>query len=334
MPRGKKRFLFRHVSVGAFWTYVGLVGTAVAALVAILLSRFDAQGVHQELDTLWHEVKHRPANYSSRQVLKISNVPGDYNQALNLDMATLYLTAPFSRDAVTLLWPTIPSLETDQRPIVTVKAPRADEQYKIPGGGATVEVPQAGRGLEVRGLKLVGQAQRITFDIEHPTRLIRDGEHIFRISLVSVADNSDRDRSMFLEYEFAVSEVDNNAENLAAAITQEQHVHPRPGDQEVQDALTAMDSLPVGTITLRLREVVDGRPNMVQLSAHTKSFLFDPIARVATFRMRTNAGRSVNLTLPLGVTSADGRYFIAFVWDVSKGARLHVNDTSVDDGLQ
>src|ERR1019366_802083 len=37
--------------------------------------------------------------YSSRQVLQISNVPGDYNQTLNLDnVATLRLTPPFNRE--------------------------------------------------------------------------------------------------------------------------------------------------------------------------------------------------------------------------------------------
>jgi hypothetical protein len=266
--------------------------------------------------------------YSSRQVLQMSNVPGDYNQVLNLDnVAALYLLAPLSREAVTLLWPTLP--------IVTVAEPKADEQYKVPGGG-TVQVPQAGRGLEMRGLTLMGgQAQTIAFDLdEHHIRLVRVGERIFRISLESIHDKADADRSMFLEFEFAISEEDNNAENLAAAITQVPQKPPQPDHQEVPDLLTAMDSVPIGAVSFRVSEVVDGRPNVVQLSAQTKSFLFDPIARAVTFRMKTNAGRSVNLHLPLGTTPTNGSHFIMFVWDVSQGAYLYVNDKSVSDGLE
>jgi len=258
-------------------------------------------------------------------------------------VATLCLFPPCSRETATLYWPT--------SQVVTVAEPRADEQYKVPGGGA-VQVPQAGRGLEVRGLTLVGQAQPITFDQEHQIRLIRVGERIFRIRLVHATDKSNADTAMFLEYTFAISEEDNNAENLAAAITLEQpkgqspadsaHGYlqpqgpPRPDDEEARNLLTvAMDSQPAGTIVLRLRAVVNGQPNVWQLSAQTKSFRFDPIARVVTFRMKTNALRPVNLHLPLGTTPfTNGYYYVVFAWDVSAGARLCVNYESVSDGLK
>jgi len=140
---------------------------------------------------------------------------------------------------------------------------------------------------------------------------------------------------MFFEYEFAISEEDQTVENLRAAITQESQHLPQSGyPSVVENLLTAMKNQPIGTITLRLHEVVDGRPNVVYLSTGTKLFMFDPIARVVVFHMMTSSGRSVDLHLPLEKPAPDGLYFIALVWDTSKGARLHVNDRVADDGLQ
>jgi hypothetical protein len=102
---------------------------------------------------------------------------------------------------------------------------------------------------------------------------------------------------------------------------------------DIEKALVAMNKQPVGTIALRLHELVQGRPNIVRLRAGTKSFLFDPVSRTVVFRMVTSAGRSVDLSLPLGKPTTDRRHFIALVWDISKGARLHVNDKFTSDGL-
>jgi hypothetical protein len=265
--------------------------------------------------------------YSSRQVLQISNVPSDHhNEVLNLDsVATLHLSAPFNREVVTLLWPTLPT--------VTIAEPRADEKYQVPGGSGTVQVPQAGHGLAVQGLTLVGQASRITFDTTNPARFIRVGERIFRLSLESVRDNANAERTMSFEYEFAISEEDPTEENRAAAISQEAKKPPQSGGSYVEKILASMNSQPVGTLELQLREIVDGQPNVVQLSTGTKLFLFDPIARVVVFRMVTISGRSVNLRMPLEKPAAGGRHFVAVVWDTSKGARLHVNDKFIGDGL-
>jgi hypothetical protein len=102
---------------------------------------------------------------------------------------------------------------------------------------------------------------------------------------------------------------------------------------DIEKALVAMNNQPVGTIALRLYEVAQGRPNIVRLRAGTKSFLFDPVSRIVVFRMVTSAGKSVDLRLPLGKPATDGRYFIALIWDISKGARLHVNHKFTSDGL-
>jgi hypothetical protein len=129
--------------------------------------------------------------YSSRQVLQISNVPGDYNRALNLDnVATLRLSVPFSRESVTLLWPTSPP--------------------------TTIEEP----GATTRNLSITNWTTKITFDVTHPVQLIRVGERIFRVSLEDIHDKTTPERIFWFQYEFAISEVEPNAENRAAAITQ------------------------------------------------------------------------------------------------------------------
>jgi hypothetical protein len=139
---------------------------------------------------------------------------------------------------------------------------------------------------------------------------------------------------MFLEYEFSVSEEDQSTGHRAEAITQEGQKPPQPGSASlIEKLLTVLETQPVGTIAMRLQDFINRRPNIVQFSTRTKSFLFDPISRVAVFHVTTPAGRSVDLRLQLEKPAADGLYFIALVWDVSKGARLHVNDKVARDGM-
>jgi hypothetical protein len=147
------------------------------------------------------------------------------------------------------------------------------------------------------------------------------------VSLENIRDKKTPDRIFWFEYEFAISEVEPTAENRASAITQESlnaaevEFWFRGYPDYVEKLLTAMKNQRIGTIELRLLPVVDGRPNVVQLSAGTKAFLFDPTAHIVRFHMVTDAGRSVDLHLPLEPpTTFDGCYFLAFVWDNSKGA--------------
>jgi hypothetical protein len=266
--------------------------------------------------------------YSSRQILQISNVPGNYNQTLNLDnVATLRVSAPFNSHVVTLLWPTSPP--------ITVIQPKAGEKYRVPSSDQTFRFG----GMTARGLTLVGPAQRITFDDTHGVHLIRVGERIFRVSLEDRRDKTTQGQIFSFEYEFAISEVEPTAENLAAAVTQG---NPNSADIElwvrgypdyVQKLLIAMRDQTIGTIELDIPSLVAGRPNIMELSAGTKSFLFDPTAHLVRFHMVTDAGRSVDLHLPFGSPEPDGNYFVAFAWDNSKGARLHLNDKVSADGV-
>ncbi len=249
--------------------------------------------------------------YSSRQTIEIANVPGDYNQSLN-------------REVVTLVWPILPS--------VTIAEPKGEEKYRVPGG-VIVTVPQAGNGLEVRGLT-IAQGPLITFDSTHSSRLFLIGERLFRVSLVDIRDKSNAEHQMFLQYEFAISEEDVTPENRAAAIVQGQPVaQGRVENSVAENLLKALNTQPIGTIELRLRDVIDGKPNTVQLIAGSKAFVFDPVAKLVVFRMVTSQGKSVNLQLHIKQPAKDGRYFVVFPWDVSKGAQLHLNDKYVADGL-
>ena len=180
----------------------------------------------------------------------------------------------------------------------------------------------------------MGEAKRIAFDIAHPVHLIRVGERIFRVSLEAIRDKANAERKMFLEYDFAISEVEPSTQNQATAISQEPQKSQPGSAPKLEKILTALNDQPIGTVEMPLRAVVDGRPNVVQISTETKLFLFDPIARLVAFHMVTSDGRSIDLHLPLEEASAvRDSYFIVFVWDNSKGARLHVNDKFVGDGL-
>jgi hypothetical protein len=267
--------------------------------------------------------------YSSRQVLQMSNVPGEYPRTLNLDnVATLLLfLGPANHEAVTLSWPRLPT--------VTIAEPRSDQTYKVPGGA--IQTPQAGQGIEMRGLTMMaGPAKSITFQVSAPVRFIRVGERIFRVSLESVRDKSSSGNGL-LEYEFAISEEDQTPENLAVAITQEvQQSAPQSPKTKApkgpEALIAAMNSLPVGSIGLRLLESINKQPNVVQLTADTKLFVFDPISRVALFRMKTSAGRQVGLHLALEKVAKDSHY-VGVSWDNSKGAMLFVDGKAAYDGL-
>jgi hypothetical protein len=266
--------------------------------------------------------------YSSRQILQISSMPGDYNRTLNLDnVAALRLMPPFNRDGLTLSW--FPS------PPVTIAEPQVGKPYNVPSGGT---VRAGGPGVEVKGLTMTGPPLvSIGFDIAHPVQLICVGERIFRVSLESVKDKANATAKivMFFEYEFAISEEAPTAENRTDAISLETPPStPRPSQSpEVEKLVSAMRELPVGTIEMQLQALVNGQPNFVRLIGGTKSFFFDPIAGEAVVHMATNADKSINLRLPLITPAPNGRYYIAFVWDNSKGARLHVNDKYISDGL-
>jgi len=160
-------------------------------------------------------------------------------------------------------------------------------------------------------------------------KLAKDPENISGIKVLS--DQLEEGARRFGVY--STRSEDANTAPSKAAITQESQKPSaeRTNSSDIEKALVAMNDQPVGTIALRLHEVVQGRPNIVRLRAGTKSFLFDPVSRIVVFRMMTSAGRSVDLRLPLKPT-ADRTYFIALVWDISKGARLQVNDkfTSTD----
>jgi hypothetical protein len=264
--------------------------------------------------------------FSDRQTLQISDLPGNYKETLALDnVATLRLTAPYSREVVTLLWPTLPT--------ITVANPKNDEKYKFPGSDRTVQI---GPGITAQGLTLIGQAQRITFDATHPTRFVTVEGRIFRILLVSVNDKADTKHKMFFEYVFAISEEEPTAENRAAAISQDQEPQtpvPSTYPSDVERLLAAMRDNPVGTIEFWLPPAIDGRPNVTQLSAGTKWFLFDPVAKLVVFHMITNEERVVEIRLPLEGPSPNGNYYCAFVWNNSTGGRLHLNDRFIGDGV-
>lgn len=265
----------------------------------------------------------RPA-YSSRQVLQVSSFPGNYNSTLNLDnVAELRLTDPFNGESVTLGW--------FSSPPVTIAQPQPGKPYEVPGGGASIQV--GGPGIEIGALTMMEPPLlTIKFDFLHPVELIRVGERIFRVALVSATDKADAKAKivMFFEYEFAISEEEPTAENRTAAISLE-----TPLQSASTDSWTFAEmNKPIGKIRLQIPGTVNGKPNLVNLRAGTKAFLFDPTLGVVRFYMATNAGKSVDVRLLLSrAPAAAAGYSIAFAWDNSKGASLRVDDKSTSDGL-
>jgi hypothetical protein len=275
--------------------------------------------------------------YSSRQVLQAPNGHAQYNTALHLDdVATLWLSEPSNDGMATLLWPTLPA--------VNIAHPRAGGSYNIPGEG-TLHVGQ----LPIQGLSLLGNAQRITFDSAHRVQYFLADKRLFRVSLEAIRDESgSKTKVPLIEYEFAISEEEPSAINRGITVirqpsqptppqTRATGAFPAPPD-EIQTILTDMRDRAVATMILILPTTTfDGRPNVVLLSAGTKLFLFDPTAQEVIFHMKTNAGKSIDLHLPLGTPiergPLKGQYAIAIVWDNSKGGRLHVNKEVSADGI-
>jgi hypothetical protein len=255
--------------------------------------------------------------YSNKQVITISNVPGDYNQSLNLDnTATLVPTGPHNNEFVTLTWPSGATL--------TISEPVAGDHYKLPGTDAEIEF---GTGATYRDATLIGPSRNVLFNTgEHRVRLLRAQERVFRVALDSIRDKHSTDRPMFFEYTFIISEIDSTYENIRRAVAED--------DYGPEELLRAFRELPEGTLRFKLREVVREKPNIVRLQAGGKAMLFDPVRRQVSFQMTTVDGRPVALERPLNAPAdRTGRHIIYIAWHERKGAKLSIDGQNLKDEL-
>jgi hypothetical protein len=267
----------------------------------------------------------------------MQNVAGNTERTINLDsVATLRLFVPCGRDCVTLQWPLLPPL--------TVANPGVGQKYTIPGQVKPLTFLDSSGAIT--DMTLSGPGRSIRFDMNNRAHLLRAGDRIFRVSLENIRDMSNAKADLLsIEYDFAVSEEDLTDENRAAAITQDEPepsvpavaavrapAGPRP--PELRERMrNALATQAIGTITAKWFEAIGGKPNRIEVSAPTKSVLFDPIGRVVAFCVVTDAGRNVTLRLTPKELPANEPHFVALVWNDSKGARLHVDDQMTNDGL-
>ena len=184
------------------WSWIAKIPLCILA--ACLVCLLGAKSVREQ----WNSA--HPMNltnalvrvpYSSSQT--ISMVPADEDKrTLNLDnIATLWIASPFNSNSVTLMWIAQPSVTVEQ-PI---------QHPPIQTFQATTNI---------------GPQRRIPFDLQHPVQLLRVGNRIFRVRLTDIRDRNIRtntqNTTFWFEYEFAISEEELTADNLAAAISQPQ----------------------------------------------------------------------------------------------------------------
>jgi hypothetical protein len=100
-------------------------------------------------------------------------------------------------------------------------------------------------------------------------------------------------------------------------------------EQKAVDAVINQFSLAEGTIAFPIDEIKDGHPNVVRFENEQKEFVFDPVSKTATFKIKTQSGRLVNLSQPFE-ESKTGQHVILLAWN-STGALLCVDDAEMKD---
>jgi hypothetical protein len=79
----------------------------------------------------------------------------------------------------------------------------------------------------------------------------------------------------------------------------------------------------VGSINMTLREVVNGKTNVVEISTPHGHFLFDPVRKIISFG-RTIEKDKTTLSLPI-LERADGKHMVFLSWDDSRGGMLSID---------
>jgi hypothetical protein len=96
-------------------------------------------------------------------------------------------------------------------------------------------------------------------------------------------------------------------------------------DDEYKRLFSQQLEIPEGTIAVTVNELrLDGTPNIVRYRDNIKEFLIDPVARIVSLKMKTTKGRSVNIEQSLPQTG-DKRHMVFFMWNISKGGALDVD---------
>jgi uncharacterized membrane protein YidH (DUF202 family) len=114
----------------------------------------------------------------------------------------------------------------------------------------------------------------------------------------------------------------------AGAIISPEAVEQRPS--QISDHEANFDSLFLqlaknrGSLAFPAFEVVNQKPNIIRIENDKRTFLFDPIARVVSFKTKTQSGKWVVLEQPLRQTERGG-HIIFISWDESKGRTLSVD---------
>jgi hypothetical protein len=136
--------------------------------------------------------------YSSRQTVRLSQEPGEYNETINLDNAAiLALGDPSDSESVTMLM-------QSEAPR-TITNPKFGQEYR--SGKETVVISPVDRGkTEITDLTMSAFSGQFHFDTSaNRVQLIRMGDREFRVSLDAINDKSTEGR-MLIEYVFGISE--------------------------------------------------------------------------------------------------------------------------------
>lgn len=255
--------------------------------------------------------------YSSTQVLEIANAPGDYAQKINLDgTETLSLGASFDLNTVTLTWSDSPTL--------SIAHPKPEVPYTFPGDSDMSVV--FGSDIEFNGVVIRIYPVNMDFNTTtQRTKLVRVGDRVFRLTLKDIKDKSDATHAMFLAYTFLITEEEASFRNRRTAVSID--------DYGFKPLVEEFRAQPRGTLTMRLHESLNGRPNAILVRGGEKELLIDSEHRVVHFKMRIESGRQVDLELNLG-TDSKAAHYVGMSWDEAKGAYLFVDGQLKRDGLE
>ncbi len=118
-----------------------------------------------------------------------------------------------------------------------------------------------------------------------------------------------------------------------------QTIYPEALEENEIDSSIGQDLTPAlvqfreseGTLVFVLPEIGDnGNPNMIQFGNEFRSFTFDVIARIVTFKLKTISERLISLDLPL-MKNENGIHLIMLTWDYSKGGILGLDSIEKED---
>lgn len=144
------------------------------------------------------------------------------------------------------------------------------------------------------------------------------------------ADYDGCQKNFLQQVRFLVRPVDIKVQTIHPEAREDNEVDSNILDQQISQALSFFD-LPIGTIGLVIPKIgTTGKSNIIHLANELKSFTFDSIAGIVSFRVKTTSKKFVCLDLPLQKNNK-GIHIVLISWDNKKGGILALDGVEKAD---